>query len=39
MRERRGTPQQRLARGVLSAAALAVGLYGLYWATYTFAPH
>jgi nitrogen fixation-related uncharacterized protein len=24
---------------VLSVAAVAVGLYGLYWATYTFAPH
>lgn len=39
MHERRGTPQQRLARGVLSVAAVAVGLYGLYWATYTFVPH
>jgi hypothetical protein len=39
IRERQGTPQRRLARGVLSVAAVAFGLYGLYWATYTFAPH
>jgi arsenite methyltransferase len=37
-REGRGTPPQRFARGALGAAAVAIGLYGLYWATYTFTP-
>lgn len=39
MRVRRGTPPRQLARGVLSVAAVAGGLYGLYWATHTFVPH
>ena len=36
-RERRGTLQQRFARGALAVAVVAFGLYGLYWATYTLA--
>jgi SAM-dependent methyltransferase len=36
LRERR---PRRVALGMLSVAAAAMGLYGLYWATSTFVPH